>query len=92
MGETSVASGDGLRNTDTVFTAKEVLVQLTRTVEGIDLKVDGIDQKVSIVVAADLPRRVDQLESWVDRLKGFALVATILGAVSTGIVIVDRVF
>lgn len=54
---------DDLRGSTPVYTAKDILVRLDDKVDKMDLKIDGLQTAVQILVSQNLNERVHQLEA-----------------------------
>ena len=71
---------DDLRGSAPVYSAKDILQKLDRKVDEMDSKLDTAATAMSVLVSQDLNERLTRVESWKDRITGFAYLGPLLGA------------
>lgn len=69
-----MADSEELRGSTPVYTAKDILVRLDDKVEKMDLKIDGMQTSIQILVSQNLNERVVQLERDARRMEGAGFV------------------
>lgn len=59
----SNGNGDDLRGSTPIYTAKDILVSLDRKVSEMDIKLDGVNTAIQIIVSQNLNERLVKLEA-----------------------------
>lgn len=80
-----------LRGSTPIYTAKDILVGLDRKVGEMDLKLDGLNTSIQILVSQNLNSRMVHMESMVHKLEGAGLALKAVFGTSVFAVIVGVV-
>jgi len=86
-----MSNGAELRGSTPVYSAKDVLQRVDRTLEALDHKVDELVTETRILASQNLDTRLRGIESWQNRLIGLAGVGALLALLATILAILNRV-